>query len=131
MEAPAPAHATAEAGPLDASAAAPERDPGAGSIAAGAEQPLLLVTTVSISGDVSDRIELRLGDCPLVQAHRIFKKKRLPVPAPLPCNSLYPVFPPDAAQQLACCPCSLRTGTKPRISKCARALQPCLPSAQE
>ena len=71
LEAPAPAHAAAEAGPLDASAAAPERDPGAGSIAAGAEQPLLLVTTVSISGDASDRIELRLGDCPLVQAPQI------------------------------------------------------------
>lgn len=64
LEAPAPAHAMAEPGPLHA----PEQDPGAGSAAAGAEQPLLLVTTVSISGDVSDRIELRLGDCPLVQA---------------------------------------------------------------
>ena len=31
-----------------------------------AERPLLLVTTVAISGDLNDRIELHMGDCPRV-----------------------------------------------------------------
>ena len=51
----------------EAPAAARAAEDAAAEAADGAEPPLLLVTTVAISTDLSDRIELRLGDCPLAR----------------------------------------------------------------
>lgn len=45
---------------------APVAEDASASGASGAERPLLLVTTVAISGDLNDRIELHMGDCPRV-----------------------------------------------------------------
>ncbi|KAK9832637.1 hypothetical protein WJX81_006000 [Elliptochloris bilobata] len=80
-----PANGAAGAMPGGAPAAAPAENPIAADGAGGSEQPLLLVTTVSISGDLSDRIELRLGDCPLAAAREFCARHALPdeVVAPL------------------------------------------------
>ncbi len=51
----------------EAPAAARAADDAEAEASDGAEPPLLLVTTVAISAELSDRIELRLGDCPLAR----------------------------------------------------------------
>ncbi len=51
----------------EAPAAARAADDAEAEAADGTEPPLLLVTTVAISAELSDRIELRLGDCPLAR----------------------------------------------------------------